>query len=121
MSLTFVLCDAFVGTRSFVVIFGPCFEGRIRISYRVLRKINSFKCVVRSLFLVSLLLRFGSFRGIVVRLFSFRAGVCVWNVPLSLYRFVVVLPRSFGSWTLVAFVSRFPLPFSYRRFVGTLL
>ena len=30
----------------FFVIVGPCFECRIRISYRVVRKINSFTCVV---------------------------------------------------------------------------
>ena len=39
---------------------------------------------------VSLPLRYGSFRSIFVRLSSLRVSVYVWNVPLSLYRFVVV-------------------------------
>ena len=35
-------------------------------------------------------------RGIVVRLFSLYVGVCVWHVPLSFCRSVVVLLCSFG-------------------------
>ena len=79
------------------------------------------RVLLRSFIRVSLPLRYVSFRSIVVRLFSLRVGVYVWNDPLSLYRFVVVLLRPFGSSTLVAFVSRFPLSFSYRRLVGTSL
>ena len=53
------------------------------------------RCCV-TFFRVSLPLRCGSFRGIVVRLLSSRVGVCVRNVPLLLYRSVLVLLRSFG-------------------------
>ena len=58
---------------------------------------NTRLCALfRSFFLVRLPLRCGSLHGIVVRLFSLRAAVCVWNVPSSLYRSAVVLLRSFG-------------------------
>ena len=93
------------------------FDRCVRVSYRAVRKITLVyvRCCVISHW------RYGSIRSIVVRLFSVRVGVCLWDVPLSLYRSVVILLRSFGSLTLVAFVSRFPLLFSYRRLVGSSL
>ena len=112
--------------------FGRCaLSFRFRISLVRVRALCSYivlsraedntrlRALLRSFILMSLPLRFGSFRSIVVRLLPLRFIFYVWNFPLSLYRLVVVLLRLFVSSTLVAFVSR--LSFSYRRFVGTSL
>ena len=96
--------------------FGRCpLPLRFRISLVRVRASRSF---VR----VSLPLRYRSFR-----LSSLRVVVYVWNVPLSLYRFVVVLHRSFGlcSSLVPRYSTRlfrvFRYSFSYRRLVGNLL
>ena len=91
LSLSFVLCVSFACLDSWFVFRGL----RSYIGPTGAEDTACLRASVLSFFRVSFPLRCGSFRGLVVRLFSFRVGVCVWNVPLSLYRSVVVLLCSF--------------------------
>ena len=83
----------------FVVVVGPCFQGRICISYRVVRKIKSFTCFValRSFVLVFLCVAASSL--LVRRSLFLRYRVCS-----CVSSFV-------GSSILVMFVTHFPLSF----------